>query len=25
VTIPYLLGIVTGTPKVVDEATDALF
>ncbi|BCU81517.1 hypothetical protein JIR001_13000 [Polycladomyces abyssicola] len=25
VTVPYLLAIVTGTPKVVDEATDALF
>jgi hypothetical protein len=25
VTVPYLLGIVTGTPKVVDEATNALF
>ncbi|MDN4595250.1 protease complex subunit PrcB family protein [Polycladomyces subterraneus] len=25
VTVPYLLSIVTGTPKVVDEATNALF
>lgn len=25
VTVPYLLAIVTGMPKVVDEATNALF